>query len=303
VAALLKPAARIAVVAPAGIPDQDLLDKGMALLHEWGYVVVPGQYLLAAHRYNGGTVQQRASDLNWALTSEDVDAVWLARGGYGCVHCLPHLPATLPKSRVLVGNSDATSLLSALHGRGHTQLIHGPMLESLATRVDDQTRRSMRELLLTSDAPALRIDQVVGPNSEAIEGPLVGGNLTVLASVAGTPWALCESQGIVMVEDVGEAAYRLDRCLMQLMAGNVFTRVRAVVFGEFTRCTVPRNADYSIIEIMRELLQPLDVPVFAGAEFGHGSRNLPWVYGRTVVIENGVVKYERSGRHTSDMER
>lgn len=297
VAALLKPAARIAVVAPAGIPDRDLLDKGMALLSEWGYEVVPGRHLLASHRYNGGTVQQRVLDLNWALTSEDVQAVWLARGGYGCVHCLPHLSATLPKSRVLVGNSDATSLLSALHGRGHTHLIHGPMLESLATRVDDETRGSMQEFLRTSDAPGLRVNQVGGPKSDLVEGTLVGGNLTVLASVAGTPWAPRQTQGIVMLEDVGEAAYRMDRCMMQLIAGGVLTGARAVVFGEFTRCTVPRNADYAIVDIMRDLLQPLNIPVFAGAEFGHGSRNLPWIYGRAAFIENGAIKYGRSGRH------
>ena len=274
----------------------------MALLREWGYVVVPGRHLLASHRYNGGTLEQRVLDLNWALTSKHVQAVWLARGGYGCVHCLPHLPATLPRSRVLVGNSDATSLLSALRGRGHTHLIHGPMLESLATRVDDETRRGMRELLLTSDAPALRIERVGGPRSDVIEGVLVGGNLTVLASVAGTPWAPRETQGIVMLEDVGEAAYRLDRCMMQLIAGGVLTAARAVVFGEFTRCTVPRNADYSIVDIMRDLLQPLGIPVFAGAEFGHGSRNLPWMYGRTAIIENGLVNYGRNGRHPSGVE-
>jgi muramoyltetrapeptide carboxypeptidase len=302
VVALLKPGTRIAVVAPAGIPDRGLLDKGMALLREWGYVVVPGRHLFASHRYNGGTVEQRVLDLNWALTSEDVQAVWLARGGYGCVHCLPHLPAALPKSRVLVGNSDATSLLSALHGRGHTHLIHGPMLESLATRVDDGTRRGMQELLVTSDAPALRIERLGGPTSDLIEGNLVGGNLTVLASVAGTPWAPRETHGIMMLEDVGEAAYRLDRCMMQLIAGGILTAARAVVFGEFTRCTVPRDADYTIIDIMRDLLQPLGIPFFTGAEFGHGSRNLPWVYGRAAFIEDGAVKYGRSGRHTSDKE-
>ncbi len=291
VAALLKPAARIAVIAPAGIPDRKLLDEGMALLRQWGYVVVPGSHLLASHRYNGGTLEQRVADLNWALTSEEVQAVWLARGGYGCVHCLPHLPATLPKERVLIGNSDATSLLSALHGRGHTRLIHGPMLESLANRVDDQTRRGVQELLRSFAAPALRVDQVGGPPIGVVEGPLVGGNLTVLASVAGTPWALRGTDGIVMLEDVGEAAYRMDRCMMQLIAGGLLTQARAVVFGEFTRCTVPQDAGYSIVDIMRDLLHPLNVPVFSGFEFGHGSRNLPWMYGRTAFIENGVIRY------------
>jgi muramoyltetrapeptide carboxypeptidase len=298
---LLKPGARIAVVAPAGIPDPDLLGKGMALLSDWGYDVVPGKHLHASHRYNAGTPAQRVLDLNWALTGENLDGVWLARGGYGCVHCLPHLPAALPKTRVLVGNSDATSLLSALYGRGHTQLIHGPMLESLATRVDDDTRRGMHQLLTTAEAPTLPVVQLTGPMGH-IEGKVTGGNLTVMASVAGTPWALREPQGIVMLEDVGEAAYRLDRCMTQLIASGALGGAQAVVFGEFTRCTLPRNADFSITDIMRDLLEPLGIPVFTGAEFGHGSRNLPWVYGRPAFIHEGAVNYGRSGMRASDKE-
>jgi len=296
---LLKLGARIAVVAPAGIPDPDLLEAGMALLREWGYEVIPGEHLRAFFRYNGGTTQQRTQDLNWALTGEGIDAVWLARGGYGCVHCLPHLPAMPPKNRVLVGNSDATSLLSALYGRGHTHLIHGPMLESLATRVDDETRSGMQRLLTTSEAPALRVDQLCGPPGN-IEGNLVGGNLTVLASVAGTPWGLAETQGIVMLEDVGEAAYRLDRCVMQLITSGVLRAARAVVLGEFTRCTLPRNATFTIADIMRELLEPLGLPVFTSAEFGHGGRNFPWMYGGCASVQEGAVKYERSGKRASD---
>ena len=271
----------------------------MALLRDWGYDVIPGENLHASFRYNGGTAQQRAQDLNWALTSEDIDAVWLARGGYGCVHCLPHLPAALPKSRVLVGNSDATSLLSALYGRGHTHLIHGPMLESLATRVDDETRAGMRRLLATSEAPALRLDQLCGPPGN-VEGKLVGGNLTVLASVAGTPWAVREMQGIVMLEDVGEAAYRLDRCVMQLIGSGVLRAARAVVFGEFIRCTLPRDATFTIDDIIRELLEPLGLPVFTGAEFGHGSRNFPWMYGGYATLQEGAIKYGRGGMYASD---
>lgn len=298
---LLHGGARIAVVAPAGIPDPDLLGRGMRLLQDWGYRVVPGESLLASHRYNAGTFAQRVKDLNWALTSEHIDAVWLARGGYGCVHCLPQLPTVMPKTRLVVGNSDATSLLAALHARGHTHLIHGPMLESLATRVDDETRSAVRRLLTASHTAAMPVVHLSGPTGN-IEGETVGGNLTVLASVVGTPWALRESRGIVMLEDVGEAAYRLDRCMMQLIASRALEGARAVIFGEFTRCTLPRDADYRVSDIMRDLLEPLGLPVFTGAQFGHGSRNLPWAYGGTAIIEEGVLTYGRSDRRGSDKE-
>lgn len=283
---MLEPLARIAVVAPAGIPRQVELERGIALLEEWGYRVLRGSHLHSRYRYNAGSVAERTADLNWALTCPDIDAVWLARGGYGCVHCLSSLPTKLPKERMLIGNSDATALLSALCRRGHTNLIHGPMLESLNSRVDDETRDSMLRLVRTSVPPVMHVEQLCGP-AGAVSGPLVGGNLTVLASIAGTHGAMDAKGSIVLFEDVGEAAYRLDRCMMQLMLSGALTGARAVVFGEFLRCPVPETEAFSIEEMMRDLLQPLGIPVFHGARFGHGSRNLPWPYGHIATIDGG----------------
>jgi muramoyltetrapeptide carboxypeptidase len=285
---MLPPGARVAVVAPAGIPVPAELEQGISLLRDWGYDAVPGRHLYARHRYNAGTVAERVADLTWALTDSEVDGVWLARGGYGCIHCLEHLPANMPKGRVLVGCSDATSLLAALYARGHTLLIHGPMLVSLASRVDEETRQGIRRLLAASEPPAIRVDQLCGP-VESVSGRLVGGNLTVLASVVGTPWAMRDAGAIVLLEDVGEAAYRLDRCVMQLLAGGALAGARAIVLGEFFRCVPPKDSSFTVLDIMRDLLAPLGVPVFAGAEFAHGSRNLCWTYGGIASIRNGLI--------------
>ena len=288
--AVLKPTANIAVIAPAGIPKQPELERGIALLEDWGYRVVTGNHLRSRHRYNAGSVAERSTDLNWALTSPDIDAVWLARGGYGCVHCLSSLPSELPNRRMLIGNSDATSLLSALYRRGYTNLIHGPMLESLAGRVDEETRDSMLRLLRTPVAPAMPVEQLSGPAESlsdslgSLSGPLIGGNLTVLASIVGTPWAMSAGASIVLLEDVGEAAYRLDRSMTQLIMSGALSGARAVVFGEFVRCPVPETDSFSIEDMMRDLLRPLDIPVFFGGQFGHGSRNLPWRYGALATI-------------------
>jgi muramoyltetrapeptide carboxypeptidase len=103
-----------------------------------------------------------------------------------------------------------------------------------------------------------------------------------------------------MLEDVGEAAYRLDRCVMQLIACGVLRAARAVVLGEFTRCTLPRDATFTIADIMRELLEPLGLPVFTGAEFGHGTRNFPWMYGGRASIQEGVIKYARTDKRAYD---
>jgi muramoyltetrapeptide carboxypeptidase len=286
---LLKPGASIAVIAPAGIPNQADLAQGIALLENWGYRIVEGEHLYARYRYNAGTAAERTADLTWALTGSDIDAVWLARGGYGCIHCLAGLPIELPKERVLVGNSDATSLLSALHRRGHTNLIHGPMLESLAARVDGESRDCIRQLLTTSAGPAIRIEQLCGPIG-SVSGRLVGGNLTVLASIAGTSWAMNAADSIVLFEDIGEAAYRLDRSVTQLLASGGLTGARAIVLGEFFRCVLPQNASFSIEDVMKDLLAPLGIPIFFGAGIGHGSRNLAWRYADAATIQDGAIR-------------
>ncbi len=282
--------ARIAVIAPAGAVDQADAEQGIALLERWGYRAVRGEHLYRRHRYNAGSLAERSADLNWALSAPDIDAVWLARGGYGCVHCLPALPATLPRERPLIGLSDATSLLSALHRRGHIQLLHGPMVQGLVALVDDESRDAVQRLITTSVATPLAVEHLCGP-AGPVSGPLLGGNLTVLASIAGTPWSLRAEGAIVLLEDVGEVAFRLDRSLTQLIASGALAGVRAIVLGEFVRCPVPEHGGFTVEEVLRDLLLPLGLPVFHHAPFGHGSRNIAWRYGSVATLADGRLAF------------
>jgi muramoyltetrapeptide carboxypeptidase len=100
-----------------------------------------------------------------------------------------------------------------------------------------------------------------------------------------------DAGAIVLLEDVGEAAYRLDRCVMQLLAGGALAGARAIVLGEFFRCAPPKDASFTVLDVMRDLLAPLGLPVFTGAEFAHGSRNLCWTYGGMASIRNGRIDY------------
>ena len=110
---MLKQGARIAVVAPAGRFDKKRLTRGMNILREWEYQLVPGPNLNAAHRYFAGTTEQRIEDMTWALTDPDIDAVWFARGGYGTVQVLESLPWDQIDDRPVIGFSDATALFAA----------------------------------------------------------------------------------------------------------------------------------------------------------------------------------------------
>jgi len=278
----------IAVVAPAGIPKRQGLDQGVSLLRTWGYEVVEGRHIRDQHLFTAGTIDARVSDLMWALSDPAIDAVWLARGGYGCVHCLPALSRERFDDRPIIGCSDATALFCAFARKGRSQLVHGPMLETLATSVDDVTRERIRRLLTGEQPGPLRGEHFCGPKVP-VSGPLVGGNLCVYTSLIGTPWGLPASGAILVLEEVGEAAYRVDRLISQLRWSGYLESVVGVVLGDFVSCSVPDGASFSLDDVLREALLPLGVPVAKGARIGHGACNLAWLYGRVAELRDGTV--------------
>jgi len=275
---MLKQNANIAVVAPAGIPNLKDVQAGITLVETWGYRVTPAPHIGDKHHFTAGTTDARTRDLVWALCAEDIDAVWLARGGYGCMQCLPHLPPRLPNTRPVIGCSDATALLTYLDKRRGGPLVHGPMLETMATRVDDATRTHMREMLAGATNAPIPAKHFTGPFHD-VRARVVGGNLCVLASLAGTPWALDSKDAIVVLEDITEAPYRIDRLIMQLRQSGAFDGALAIALGDFVKCEPPAGADYTLHEVLREALEPLGIPVWSHLPTGHGSCNLAWRVG------------------------
>jgi len=270
--------ATIAVTAPAGIPKPEGVEAGVAVLRGWGYEVVLAPNLAAKHRYNAGTAETRAEDLNWALSAPGIDAVWLARGGYGCVHTLPSLPREGLDVRPVIGYSDATAVFAALEKTRGGPLVHGPLLDAFATKVDDATRERMRAMLAGEALPTIEGVHLAGPKGE-VRGKVVGGNLSVLASLVGTPFSFDAAGAIVVLEDVMEAPYRIDRMLTQLRLSGALDGAVGFVLGEFVQCEPPKDATYALEEVLCDLLAPLGVPVWGRMAIGHGERNLAFRIG------------------------
>lgn len=283
---MLRQNARIAVVAPAGVFLPERLEIASRMLRSFGYEPVLGPNVQARHRYLAGTAAQRAADLAWALTAPDIDAVWFARGGYGTAQTLALLPWDRLDGRPVIGFSDATALLVAMHQRG-LRGIHGPVLHGLVefdlgssppvTPIDTESRAVLLELLATGVAPALPGRPLLG-DSAPVRGPVIGGNLTVLASLAGTPWALDATDSIVVLEDVHEPPYRIERALCQLLDSGGLRGARGVALGDFYHCR-PDAPDYTLADIFREHLGTLGIPVVFGLPVGHTVHNYAWIHG------------------------
>lgn len=282
-------AGRLALVAPAAAIAEDVLEATLAQLDVLGVRYHLGRHVRARHRYLAGTPEQRLEDLHQAFSLPDIDAVWCLRGGYGCAQLVTDIDWALLQQaspRPLIGFSDLSILLDALRQHG-LPAIHGPVASALGHQVlaapNGQRERlaSMQALwdLLNGKIRQLPVRHISGP-THRIEGQLQGGNLTALASACGTPAQLqLADDAILILEDVGEPYYRLERSLWQLLQSFAGKRPRAVCLGSFTDCP-RRGVHHNLEQIFSEYLAPLGIPLYGELPSGHGDSNFAWPCGQ-----------------------
>lgn len=265
---LLAPGARVALVSPAaGISKEDLT-RADANARSFGWEPVVGRYAGRRHHYLAGTDQERLADLQWALDDPTVDAVWCMRGGYGAMRLLDHLSfdAVHRQPKTIMGFSDITALLLALGQRASLIGYHAPMARMLLTPF---TRTSLLQAVVDGRNSAGRVPNGRTFRGGQASGRLVGGSLTMLSALCGTPYAMDANDAIVFLEDVGEPPYRIDRMVQQLLMSGALSGCRGIALGVFTELP-GGDADRSVIdEIFTEVAGALGVPCFAGIPIGH----------------------------------
>jgi muramoyltetrapeptide carboxypeptidase len=277
------------VVAPAGAVQEARLERGVQVLERWGLRVMLGDGIRARRAYLAGEDGVRRSDLQRMLDDPTVRAVFCARGGYGSQRVVPDLDfATFARSpKAVVGYSDATALLGAIVGNG-VAAVHGPMVATdMARGLTSRSEEHLRHLL--SDPGYLweaEFTDVVR-HGRAV-GRLIGGCLSVVAALLGTPWAPDTDGAILFLEDVGERPYRLDRLLTQLRQAGVFERLSGLVFGTMMRCPVVDGV--SPLDVIRACCADLPFPVAFGLPAGHqgdgpGIENLALPLGLPVALD------------------
>ena len=268
---LLRLGDTVAVVAPASLATVARLEAGLEALAALGFVPslrLPEPW--TARPYLAGTDAARAAVLHEAFADPAVAAIWCLRGGFGSARLLPALVARSLETKPLIGFSDITALHLGLLGRGPIGL-HGPVVTQLPD-LDEGSLHHLRQLLTGAVTQVPLGDAVDVLRPGTAEGPLVGGNLAVLASLVGTPWLPSLRGALLFLEDVGEAPYRLDRLLWQLRAAGALDGVGAVLLGEFR--DVPGGTDAGFDALCAELAGYIAGPVLAGLPFGHGRRNV-----------------------------
>jgi muramoyltetrapeptide carboxypeptidase len=296
----LPPGGTVGIAAPAGPVDPEKLAAGEAMLRAAGFEVVRRDDLLARSGYLAGDDARRAAELMDLWADPRVDAIVCARGGYGCHRIMSQLDPALARAarKPLVGYSDATTLL--LWQRRCAGLVgfHGPMLERGGALAPEVLADWVGAL--TGDGPARRALAGRGHGGGRAEGRLAGGSLSLVAASLGTPWEIDARGAILLVEDVGERPYRIDRALAQLRAAGKLEFVAGIGAGALTECEDPRYPECDAREPLVELGHALGVPVVTDLPFGHVDDNRIWPVGaraaldgdtgELVILERGVAR-------------
>lgn len=264
--------------------DVRVARRGVAALERAGYQVVVPANLTERHGYLAGDDRSRLESLQ-AVLDQRPHAIVATRGGYGVMRLLPRLPwgDLADWGGWLVGFSDVTALHAALSSRFPCATLHGPMLGALG-RACDQRADVLKWLAGGRRTPLFRIPARGVVRGGLARGVAIGGNLSILAALVGTPFEPDYDGAVLFLEDVAEPAYRLDRLLTQLVLSSRLARVTAVVVGEMTRCGGGLQGWRNHWRRLLVAAAPQAV-VVEGVRFGHGSYNLAFPLGIGVEVD------------------
>jgi len=277
----LKKGDTVGLITPGSAIDDEALEKAVTNIESLGLFVKLGEHVRAERGFTAGTDSQRLDDLHRMFADEQVAGVWCARGGYGCSRLLPKIdyPLIARHPKVLIGYSDITALLQAILLETGLVGFHGPVGASDFT---DYTRDQVTAVLM--EPRPMHIILPAGANLKSTKdaftttvlqpgkarGPLAGGNLSLLAALAGTPYGLNARGRLLFIEDIGEKPYRIDRMLTQLRQTAELGAAAGIALGVFADCEAdPGDRSLSLADTLKDRLGSIGVPVVYGLSFGH----------------------------------
>ncbi|MEO8362073.1 MAG: LD-carboxypeptidase [Vicinamibacteria bacterium] len=265
----LGPGSRIAIIAPGGPVVKAKMEAGLECLRAMGFEPVLGDHIYKKHLHQAGADEERMSDLIWSLTDPEIDGVICARGGEGATALLPWLESAHVEPRVFCGYSDVTALHAWLQRNGWVT-FHGPMAAVEMSNGGFDMTSFIGEVTGVRTEHSLPV-RFIRPGQA--EGVLTGGCLSLLASLAGTEWALpWTGQSILLIEDVDEPPYKLHRMLTQLRDSNSLRDVRGIAFGVMANCAAKGGDDFTLEQILLDALSGFEGPIAIGLAAGHSDQ-------------------------------
>lgn len=285
----LVPGATLGFIGPSGaVRTAEAIERAVAETERMGFRVKLGESCGQVYGYLSGTDEVRARDVNNMFLDDEVDAILCLKGGYGTMRMLDLLDydAIRTHPKIFVGYSDITAMHIAMLEKSELVTFHGPMPVSNWSDgpMDDFTRDSLLNTLM-SDGPVGEIRNPAGYEKKTVvpgacEGMLVGGNLSLIVGLLGTPYELDTRGRILFIEDVGEKTYSLDRMLTHLRLAGKFDDCAGVVLGDFKNCEMEYPGySFSLEEIVKDVIVPSGKPIFSGLQSGHCTPKITLPFG------------------------
>lgn len=282
----LLPGARVALVSPAGpLRGEQDVQRAEENARSLGWETTVGANVLERHGYLAGDDAGRLADLNRALHDRHVDAIWCLRGGYGAMRILDAVDydALRAHPRAMIGYSEITALHHAIANQSGLSGLHGPCAR---TPLSAFARDSLARAAIGEDPCGVVAGARVLRGGRA-RGALTGGNLALLAALVGTPYLYVPAGAILVLEDVNEPVYRIDRMLRQLLLAGVLSRCAGLVLGAFTERggNESENGDAALERVLREAAEAVNGPCLAGAPVGHIDDQWTWPVGALAELD------------------
>jgi muramoyltetrapeptide carboxypeptidase len=279
----------IGIISPASSPDNfSKINRGVEYLEKIGYRVEIGKNVGTSEGYLAGSDSQRLSDLHDMFKNKNVNAIFSIRGGYGSGRLLDQIDYNLigKNPKIFVGYSDITALQMAFFAKTGLVTFGGPMV---AVDFHDEISPFTEEVFWRTITSNKKIGRIQNPRKEKFyllnkgrgQGRLLGGNLSVLTSLIGTEYLPKLKDSILLLEDVNEAPYRIDRMLNQLRIAKILKNVKGIILGYFVDCTEndPAKQTFSLNEVIIEYFQNSKLPVLYNVKHGHIKENITIPYG------------------------
>lgn len=294
----------VAIIAPASNLKTDYLERGIAELTRLGFKARYEPEILSLSRYTAGSDERRATELMRAFTDPEIKAVWCARGGYGAMRLFGMLDDEKLKQnpKIFIGYSDITALHLYLYKRFNWVTFHGPMAaKDLAGGTKHYDLKTLLGALTKTEPmgaiEAVGTEMLHCAGVMRVTGRLLGGCLSLITALMGTPDELDTSGSILFLEDIAVKPFALDRMLRQLRLAGKFDEVRAIVFGEMADCMQSTAQGYTLQDVLADCTAGLGVPVMFGLRSGHsniGNLTLPLGVTATLDASRGVLSIDES---------
>lgn len=279
----------IRIISPSGVIDPSYIDGAAARLRAWGYEVSEGAHARGAWGRFAGTDEERLADLIEALQTPAVDAILCSRGGYGLQRIIDRVPAI---NKPIIGFSDITALHQAAAVSGQPS-VHGIMCKHIATLPEEsEPMVALRQILAGRSVEYTWQAHPLNNPGHAC-APIVGGNLSVLCGLQGTPFGLQQSAirvqfPILLIEDIGERHYHVDRMIRNLRMSGVLAHLSGLVVGQFSDCDDDPLMNATVYETIKEAVANYNYPVLFNAPIGHVEHNVPLLLNHHATIDSGA---------------